>query len=105
MSCHSKEQAENRVKDAQADTLVGIASLVQQADRLDEALLWLHGDDVNTVRTAVAGIRELIRKARDVEAHLDIANHQRRVREARHGELEASRQGAPDSPAAGSVVH
>lgn len=82
MRCFDKDQAERRVRDAQAETLRGIASVVERADGLDEAAVWLHGDDVDHVRRAVAGMRELIAAARVIEQDLDTANEQRRIREA-----------------------
>ena len=81
MRCFDRDQAESRVKEAQANTLSGIAALVRRANDLDEAAVWLHGDDVDHVRRAVAGIRELIAIARVIEQDLDTANEQRRTRE------------------------
>ena len=82
MRCFDRDQAESCVKEAQANTLSGIAALVRRANDLDEAVVWLQGDDVDHVRQAVAGIRELIAIARVIEQDLDTANEQRRTREA-----------------------
>lgn len=82
MRCHDRDQAVNRVQDAQVATLRGIAATEEDQQRLEGAAVWFEGDDAEHVLDAAKALRRAASELRDAEALLSDVNAAMRERTA-----------------------